>query len=233
MALSDSSWQSSHSHKSHHTCCSSAHGTPHFKVILTGEVGVGKTAFFSRVRLQDEVLAEASTSSASTILVDTCSRTFSTRFGHVTLTLWDTAGVERYRTLTRNYYRNTHAALLVFGLDDPATLFYLPRWQRDVAESAPSAALYLVGNKSDLERQVAESAMQSFASSHNCQAAFLTSALTGEGVQTALTAVCEDLVSRYHRQSDLYDHQQLWMQGSGLHVHGSGEHDDASNKRCC
>ncbi|KAL8590605.1 hypothetical protein ACOMHN_011041 [Nucella lapillus] len=198
--------------------------TPNFKVILTGEVGVGKTTMFSKLRHHNHVLADA-TSSSATIGVDSCSRIFHTRFGNVTLTVWDTAGVERFRTLTRNYYRNTHAALLIFSLDDPATLFYLPRWQRDVIDSAPSASLYLLGNKSDLERQVTDSAMQSFAGSHNCQSAFLTSARTGEGLEAALTAVCEDLVSKHHRHADLYDHDQLWMEGSGLHVHGSGEHD--------
>lgn len=207
--------------------------TPTFKVILTGEVGVGKTTIFNKLRHHDHVLHD-STSSSSTIGVDSCSRTFRTRVGNVTLSVWDTAGVERFRTLTRNYYRNTHAALLVYSLNDPATLFYLPRWQRDVVDSAPSANLYLVGNKSDLEQQVTESAMQSFACSHNCQAAFLTSARTGEGLETALTAVCEDLVSKYHRHTDLNDHDQLWMQGSGIHVHGNGQHDVITNsKKCC
>nr|KAG5689832.1 hypothetical protein BaRGS_029310 [Batillaria attramentaria] len=146
------------------------------------------------------------------------------------LTLWDTAGVERFRTLTRNYYRNTHAALLVFSLDDPTSLFYLPRWEKDVMESAPDAVKFLVGNKGDLDRMVTKVSMQNFAAAHGCQAAFLTSAQTGEGVEEALTALCEYLVTKHQHQGKMADSDRAWMLGSGLHVHNGDEHE---KKTCC
>lgn len=54
------------------------------------------------------------------------------------LALWDTAGVEKFKTMTRNYYRNTHAALLVYDVNNPASLQYLAKWANDVIEYAPN-----------------------------------------------------------------------------------------------
>lgn len=47
------------------------------------------------------------------------------------LILWDTVGTERFRTLTRNYFRNAHACLLVFSSDEPDSLTSLSQWVGD------------------------------------------------------------------------------------------------------
>ena len=56
-------------------------------------------------------------------------------------------------------------------------------------------------------------------------------ALTGEGVEAALTSVCELLEDKYRQRTDTLDRDKLWLQGSGIHVHGSGQLDD--KKGCC
>ena len=48
--------------------------------------------------------------------------------------------------------------------------------------------------------------------------------LTGAGVEAALASVCELLVDKYEYRTDMHDRDKLWLQGSGIHVHGSGEH---------
>ncbi|XP_076449464.1 uncharacterized protein LOC143285900 [Babylonia areolata] len=203
---------------------------PCFKVILIGEAGVGKTSIFSRARQPEHVWSGAQTSAS--IRVDTCTRTICTQSGDVTLTLWDTAGAEKYRTLTRNYYRDTHAVLLVFSVDDPPSLHSLPGWQRDVTQSSPSVISFLVGNKSDLTHQVSEQCMRAFADSHNCQAAFLLSAKTGEGVESALSTVCQHLVSQSHHRSRMHNRDRLWLEGSGVHIHGCRTGQEGGSK-CC
>lgn len=52
--------------------------------------------------------------------------------------IWDTAGAERFKTITRNYYRNTHAVLLVYSCDDPSSLHYLAQWAEDCSQYAPN-----------------------------------------------------------------------------------------------
>ncbi|RUS81167.1 hypothetical protein EGW08_011075, partial [Elysia chlorotica] len=99
------------------------------------------------------------------------------------ISLCDTAGSERYRTLTRNFYRNAQAVLFVFSLDNPASLYGLASWDQDARNVRPIrlalSLRFLVGNKSDLPRAVADHTMTTFASSHDCEGAFVVSARTG------------------------------------------------------
>ncbi|KAI8790846.1 ras-related protein RabC isoform X2, partial [Biomphalaria glabrata] len=51
--------------------------------------------------------------------------------------LIDTAGIERFQTLTSGFYRNSHAVFLVFSVDNPVTLSNLIVWNKDVCKFAP------------------------------------------------------------------------------------------------
>ncbi|XP_019636851.1 PREDICTED: ras-related protein Rab-18-like, partial [Branchiostoma belcheri] len=100
---------------------------PTFKLVLLGEVGVGKTSLF--LRLKDGTFLEDSHAS---IGVDCCETAVSVEGEEVRLCVWDTAGVERFRTLTQGYYRHADAVLLVYSLPDSATLRMLTSWVREV-----------------------------------------------------------------------------------------------------
>ena len=65
---------------------SAAGSGPTFKVILVGEVGVGKTSLFSRAHHPQHVQRDSRAS--ATIGVDTCTRTLPTRCGNVTVSQW-------------------------------------------------------------------------------------------------------------------------------------------------
>ncbi|PVD21095.1 hypothetical protein C0Q70_19261 [Pomacea canaliculata] len=114
-------------------------------------------------------------------------------------------------------------------LDEPASLYGLSRWESEVMESAPAAVKFLVGNKADLHKAVLPEAIQAFAHAHNCQAAFLTSAKTREGLDGALASLGVHLMEKYDRHSHRKDEDRLWREGSGMHVHG----DENRGSKCC
>ncbi len=71
--------------------------------------------------------------------------------------LWDTAGTERFRTITPIYYRNVDGVLLVFDLTDRASFRSIQYWIDELNEKGEDTAqLMLVGNKNDraAEREV-------------------------------------------------------------------------------
>lgn len=110
------------------------------------------------------------------------------------LSIWDTAGVERFRTVTKNYYRGAHACVLLFSVDEPGTLQYLTHWVRDADEFCPDALKFVIANKIDLEPIVNKDSVEMFASSHNCSKAFQVSAKTGEGIKEAFTQISKELL---------------------------------------
>ena len=67
------------------------------------------------------------------------------------LSLWDTAGQETYKSITRSYFRGASGALLVFDITRRSTFESVTAWLNDLRQIAePDIVVVLVGNKSDL-----------------------------------------------------------------------------------
>ncbi|RMX46549.1 hypothetical protein pdam_00020925 [Pocillopora damicornis] len=169
----------------------SADRGPLFKVILLGEAGVGKTAIFHRSK--DNIFDERR---KTTVGIDSFSLYVKVGDQQVTLGVWDTAGVERFRTITNNYYRGSHAAIFVYSVDEPSSLHYLGHWIRDLEEYSPNAIKILVGNKKDLNSQISNETVEMFNNANDCKLNMLMSAKTGEGIQDAFNAIAKLLVQK-------------------------------------
>ena len=79
----------------------------------------------------------------------------------VKLQLWDTAGDEKLRHITRNYYNGAAAACVVYDVTSGESLQVANEWIRSVRENVPSNCLiYLVGNKTDLIESIEVSKRQ-------------------------------------------------------------------------
>lgn len=169
----------------------SADRGPLFKVILLGEAGVGKTAIFHRSK--DNIFDERR---KTTVGIDSFSLYVKVGDQQVTLGVWDTAGVERFRTITNNYYRGSHAAIFVYSVDEPSSLHYLGHWIRDLEEYSPDAIKILVGNKKDLNSQISNETIEMFNNANDCKLNMLMSAKTGEGIQDAFNAIAKLLVQK-------------------------------------
>ena len=102
------------------------------------------------------------------------------------MNVWDTAGVERFRTLTRNYYRNAHAAVFIYSVAEVSSLHYLIQWEKDTRTFAPNAVRMLIGNKTDVDGEVDEFTAKSFAKTHAFELDAMISCKTGAGVKDAI-----------------------------------------------
>lgn len=72
----------------------------------------------------------------------------------IKLQLWDTAGTERFRSISRSYYRGAAGALLVYDIASHPSFSALPTFLNDArALASPNLTLLLVGNKSDLSEE--------------------------------------------------------------------------------
>ena len=69
----------------------------------------------------------------------------------IKLQLWDTAGSERFRSVSRSYYRGAAGAILVYDLSSYSSYDALPTFLNDArALASPNLTCLLAGNKSDL-----------------------------------------------------------------------------------
>ena len=116
------------------------------KIIFLGNLGVGKTALFNRIRT-GSYMEDTGTISR----IDRCNKTFQCESDSIALDIWDTGGTEAYRTVTTNYYRNAQAVILVYDVTDERSVHELAQWISDAQIYAPSAVCMMLGNKMDLQ----------------------------------------------------------------------------------
>ena len=135
-----------------------------------------------------------------TIGVEFGSRMVSIDDQQIKLQIWDTAGQESFRSITRSYYRGAAGALLVYDITRRETFDHLASWLEDARQHAnPNMTIMLLGNKSDMahaRRAVSYEEGEAFAREHGL--VFLeTSAKTSENVEHAFidTArkICEKI----------------------------------------
>ncbi|CAB3406693.1 unnamed protein product [Caenorhabditis bovis] len=118
-----------------------------FKIVLIGNMGVGKTCVVQRFRNGTFVDRQG-----STIGVDFTMKTLVVDGKRVKLQIWDTGGQERFRTITQSYYRSANGIVLCYDITCKESFASLQRWIDDVSKfAAPNVVKLLIGTKSDLE----------------------------------------------------------------------------------
>lgn len=163
-----------------------------FKVILVGDMNVGKTSIVKRFKD-----GEFSEHLKNTIGVDFCVQTLCVEDKIVKLQIWDTAGDERYKCIMPNYYRNADAAIIVFDLTNRESFQNVGVWHENIRNySGDTTTNLLVGNKSDLEdnREVSKSEANAFAGSHRIFGYVETSAKDNSNVDDAFYKIARELL---------------------------------------
>ena len=137
-----------------------------YKVLLLGDSSVGKTCFL--LKYTDKVFNEVY---MSTIGLDYRLKTLTLKSGKkVKLQIWDTAGQDRFRTITKNYYKGANGIILIYDVTNSDTYENVENWISQIKEEAsPNVVIYLVGNKIDMEdkRKVTTEEGQKIANENN------------------------------------------------------------------
>ncbi|XP_061905110.1 ras-related protein Rab-34-like isoform X3 [Entelurus aequoreus] len=153
------------------------------KVIVVGDVSVGKTCLVSRF-----CSGAFSRNYKATIGVDFQMERFQVLGVPFNLQLWDTAGQERFKCIASTYYRGAQAIIVVFDLGRASSLIHARQWLEDaMKENDPSSVLlFLVGTKKDLgsPEQLADVEEEAIRLSEEIRAEFwAVSAKSGDGVR--------------------------------------------------
>jgi len=164
-----------------------------FKYIIIGDTGVGKSCLllqFTDKRFQPV--------HDLTIGVEFGTRRITIDSKAIKLQIWDTAGQESFRSITRSYYRGAAGALLVYDITRRETFNHLASWLEDALQHSNSnMTIMLIGNKSDLEhrRAVTYAEGEAFAREHGL--IFLeTSAKTAHNVEEAFVNTAKQIYAK-------------------------------------
>ncbi|KAF9392475.1 Ras- protein Rab-2A [Podila verticillata] len=170
------------------------------KYIIIGDTGVGKSCLL--LQFTDKRFQPAHD---LTIGVEFGARFVTVAGKQIKLQIWDTAGQESFRSITRSYYRGAAGALLVYDITRRDTFKHLTTWLEDARQHANvNTTIMLIGNKSDLEakRAVSYEEGEAFAKDHGLF--FMeTSAKTSANVEEAFVATATNIYEKI--QSGVFD----------------------------
>jgi len=121
--------------------------TFNFKIIVLGDIAVGKTSVIARY-ITNTFTEEYKSSIACEYKekkIDLDGETIAN------LQIWDTCGEEKFMAVTKQYYNDAHGAIVIYDLTDKKTFARLESWIESLKNNAPAKiAIMIAGNKSDL-----------------------------------------------------------------------------------
>jgi small GTP-binding protein len=159
------------------------------KVILTGSFGVGKTSLFNRFIYQ-----QFSDKYLTTIGVKVNNKIVETDGDKVSMMIWDIAGEVSQDKVPASYFLGASGIIYVMDLSRPRTFINLETDIQFLKNMLPNGDILIVGNKRDL---VTAEQLESITNGIDLNIDFLTSAKTGENVETLF----EDMAKRLIQQS--------------------------------
>ncbi|OMJ88521.1 hypothetical protein SteCoe_9562 [Stentor coeruleus] len=201
------------------------HGTP-VKVTFLGDVGCGKSSIIARFISNTFELSNATT-------VGACSYNKSLNISgkNINFYLWDTAGQEKYRSISKMLYRDARAVVLVYDCCSRGSFQSLESWHNSVMETAPSnIIIIIVGNKKDFENeyiQVSEEEAEEYAKKIGASI-YQVSAKTGENIDMIFYEIAMKLnlkVTNSVAKTEDYDPNQSFQL--------SNTNPKKKKKNCC
>ena len=136
-----------------------------FKVLLLGDTDVGKSSLI--LRYTEETF---NSKLVNSIGVDFKMKKKEIDGKIIKVQIWDTAGHERFRSITYSYYRGANAIIIVFDITDKKSFLSITEWLKQIEKHAKENVFkFLVGNKSDLaeERKVTFEEAKEYADKHD------------------------------------------------------------------
>ena len=204
------------------------------KIVLIGESGVGKTSiisqFIDQIFQDDQQSTIGGTFSTKTIK---CSNGKILKFE-----IWDTAGQERYRSVTKMFYKDADAAILVYDVTSKYSFEQLKRyWAQQVRDSSPKdIILAIIANKSDLidKEQVDESEARNYAKEINALFA-LTSAKNNTGVNDLFIEIAKkysgaDFANSIEEKEEIEEYRKIRKESVKITKETQSK---VKKKKCC
>lgn len=166
------------------------------KVILLGESGVGKTSLINVT-----IGMEFNSKEEVTFINSYVEKKYEINNQTFYLHIWDTIGQEKYRQLTKLFFKNTKIVILVYDKSNMESFNAMDYWAEEVRnELGDDIILALVGNKDDLDDKkddVKENIAEQFAKKINSKFKRVSAKMNAKGFENFVKELLTDYINKY------------------------------------
>ena len=164
-----------------------------FKYIIIGDSFVGKSCIVAKY-IQGSFIEEFKT----TIGIEFGSKDLTINGKVYRIQLWDTAGQETFRSITRAYYKNSACSFIVYDVTNRQSFLNVQDWYNECKKQTPkTVTMVLVGNKIDLKnkREVSYEEGENFAKD-NSMLFYEASAKSGDNIENMFYESAEIIANK-------------------------------------
>ncbi len=199
-----------------------------YKIVIIGDSGVGKSNILSRY-----VRDEFSMDTKATVGVEFGSKIISINNQQIKIQIWDTAGQEKYKSVSTIYYKGAKGALLVYDISRKETFNNLNRWINEIKNNSDeNINILLIGNKCDLEEGRQISQEEAFEKAKEINACFLeVSALQAVNIEKAFKYLIQQIHNKNNYRIDEKKNTLKENNNDFITINNNSENsDDEKNK---
>ena len=202
------------------------------KLILIGDSGVGKTSLLGRYMDEEFVPNKPCTlyaeSKIKSITIDP--------FNSAEITIWDTCGQEKYRSVANQFFKGAHGIILMFDVCDKRSFADLNIWLEKIKNNTikDDVSIVLCGNKIDLKfRNIKYEDAKNFAKNNDliyCE----TSSKEGINVEVAFESVTKEIIKKLNKKNKFKIQEEKMLLGSTIDMKGKGKEKRREKEvKCC
>ena len=173
------------------------------KILTLGDQSVGKSSIV--LRYSDNKFSDTF---LSTIGVDSKRKIIKIKGEKVKVSIWDTAGQEKFQNIVKQYYNGANGILLIFDITSRKSFNKIDFWYNDLIDriKKDEIIIYLVGNKVDLEenRQITIEEAEKYANDKSIPY-FEVSAKSGDGIKKLFDDITNDIMDKILKSNEKED----------------------------
>ena len=200
---------------------------PQIKLILLGDSGVGKSSIIKRY-MEDSFEDNITSTLGSSFL----EKTVNVKGKKVKIEVWDTAGQEEFRSVTKIFVKNSKIIILVYNVTDKNSFDGLNYWYDFIQkELGQNVILGLAGNKTDLifedgfDEEITSEEGKEFAKKINANFALVSAKESGKEINSLFTQCIESYLDSRKNNEDTNYNIKL--------THDNGSFINNPKSECC
>ena len=191
------------------------------KVILLGDVGVGKTNIISRY-----LSGEFNPSLNPTVGWSYGEKRIKKEGITYLLKVWDTVGQEKYNSITKLFVQGSHIIILVYSIDNLHSFQKLDFWHNFIKNTLKDDTyiLAVIGNKRDLYENelVTEEEGKKYAEKMNANYALLSAKTDRQNIINFFDILLNEYINKFGKNTNL-----------SISLERKSERSTINKKRCC
>ena len=199
------------------------------KVVLIGNSGVGKTSiinqYITNVFNEEQLTTTGATYSTKKLFIESKNKTIS-------FEIWDTAGQEKYRSLTKMFYKDSSIVIMVYDITNEESFNDIKNyWFEEVINNInENVIMAIVGNKNDLieNEKVNEEEVKNFANEKGMHYAFISAKM-----KNGIDELFKDIGNKYYDSLKITDDDEEFNKNKKLSKKGLKNDKTVAKKKCC